>query len=348
MNGRERNEKKENRERAMPLSARFLSRTNYNVVVVVVLTALNCATAIVSVRGSDGSTENNDETRTIMNKIYEQQERAFATEEEKGDNWSGFVQSVLVMLSLEFGDRTFFIASLLASKYDPREVFIGAVLALWSMTAVSVLIGIEAAAVIPRAYVHYGSILLFLFYAFWMLWSAKDMVDKPSEELKEVEDELNSRDEENTKLVNNNSRAEKGSSSMSRDDDDNNNSKNSTKRGFMKCLFGGIWVQSFVMTFVAEWGDRSQIATIALAGDYKPLGIMVGVFLGHAIATGTACVGGKYLASKLSEKKMAIIGGSVFLIFAILTLVQDPDTELAKKVDWNQWRPKFLLFLDEE
>ena len=69
MNGRERNEKKENRERAMPFSVRFLSRTNYNVVVVV-LTALNCATAIVSVRGSDGSTENNDETRTIMNKIY--------------------------------------------------------------------------------------------------------------------------------------------------------------------------------------------------------------------------------------------------------------------------------------
>ena len=32
------------------------------------------------------------------------------------------------------------------------------------------------------------------------------------------------------------------------------------------------------LTFIAEWGDRSQIATVALAGDYEAYGIVSGCF----------------------------------------------------------------------
>ena len=94
----------------------------------------------------------------------ESQEQAFATENQRGDTFSGFIQSLFVMLSLEFGDRTFFIASCLSGKHDPKEVFFGALLALWLMTFVSVIIGMEAASLIPRKVVHYGSVCLFVFY----------------------------------------------------------------------------------------------------------------------------------------------------------------------------------------
>jgi putative Ca2+/H+ antiporter (TMEM165/GDT1 family) len=56
------------------------------------------------------------------------------------------------------------------------------------------------------------------------------------------------------------------------------------------------------MTFLAEWGDRSQIATIALAGSEDLLYVTIGGLLGHAVCTTVAVVGGRLLAARISVK----------------------------------------------
>ena len=82
-----------------------------------------------------------------------------------------------------------------------------------------------------------------------------------------------------------------------------------------------IMSQSFTLTFLAEWGDRSQIATIALASAKDPIGVTVGGIITDIHCTGLAVVGGRMLASKISEKTVACAGGVLFLIFAIHSLL---------------------------
>ncbi len=71
------------------------------------------------------------------------------------------------------------------------------------------------------------------------------------------------------------------------------------------------------MTFLAEWGDRSQIATIALASAKEPFGVTLGGIIGHMMCTGLAVVGGRLLSTKISEKAVATAGGALFVFFSI-------------------------------
>merc|ERR1712227_788758 len=85
-----------------------------------------------------------------------------------------------------------------------------------------------------------------------------------------------------------------------------------------------IFWQALTLTFIAEWGDRSQIATIALASAKDPLGVIVGGILGHCLCTGLACVGGKVIAGRIAERTVLIIGGILFLAFAVHAFLFGP------------------------
>jgi putative Ca2+/H+ antiporter (TMEM165/GDT1 family) len=84
----------------------------------------------------------------------------------------------------------------------------------------------------------------------------------------------------------------------------------------------GIILESFVLTFIAEWGDRTQIATIALAASNSALAVTAGAILGHTICTLIAVIGGKLIAGRISERKITAIGGLLFYVFAIATWVE--------------------------
>lgn len=63
-----------------------------------------------------------------------------------------------------------------------------------------------------------------------------------------------------------------------------------------------VLLQAASLTFLAEWGDRSQLATVVLATRENAVGVVVGGSLGHALCTGLAVIGGRMVAQKISVR----------------------------------------------
>ena len=91
--------------------------------------------------------------------------------------------------------------------------------------------------------------------------------------------------------------------------------------GWKETLVGlcgdAVVIESFAMSFFAEWGDRSQIATIGLAASNSIVGVTLGGILGHAMCTGLAVLCGRHLAKYVSERTLGITGGCLFLLFGV-------------------------------
>merc|ERR1711920_326541 len=82
-----------------------------------------------------------------------------------------------------------------------------------------------------------------------------------------------------------------------------------------------VFLEALMLTFLAEWGDRSQIATITLASHENPLGVIIGAATGHTICTSLAVFSGEWLGKRLSQRCVAFGGGMLFMVFALLNHV---------------------------
>ena len=103
----------------------------------------------------------------------------------------GFVESISVIMVSEIGDKTFFIAAIMAMTNNKLTVFLGAISALALMTVLSALLGWVVTSFIPRAYTYYTCTVIMFLFGLKMLWEAWNMKeDETSDIQQEVEEEL--------------------------------------------------------------------------------------------------------------------------------------------------------------
>ena len=212
---------------------------------------------------------------------------ASATAAESGSLTDGFLSAFLLIFFSEIGDKTFFIAVLLATQQSKSSVFLGTFGALAVMTVISVGIGQvfhvaeETTGALLQSDVpwdDYLAIALLLFFGIQTLLSA--------------EEETAEEEEEDAKIA---------------------------VAGMEFDGATALILSTFALVFAAEWGDKSFIATIALSAAASPAGVALGGAAGHGVATGIAVLVGDILGNVVSERMVKYTGGALFILFAIAT-----------------------------
>ena len=84
---------------------------------------------------------------------------------------------------------------------------------------------------------------------------------------------------------------------------------------------GGVFVTALVAFFLAEMGDKTQLATVALAARFEALAqVIVGTTFGMMIANIPAVWIGDRLAQKVPMKAVRILAAALFVLTGVITL----------------------------
>ncbi|KAL7112322.1 hypothetical protein ACP275_05G145000 [Erythranthe tilingii] len=213
---------------------------------------------------------------------------------------TGFASAFLLIFFSELGDKTFFIAALLAARNSAAVTFIGTFGALSVMTVISVVLGRTFHYVDGIFPLRFGNADLpiddLAAVCLLVYFGVSSLIEASSGDGLKAEEEQKE--------------AELAVSEVS-----------GSGAGTLSAAANTV-ISTFLLVFVAEWGDKSFFSTIALAAASSPLGVIAGALAGHGVATLLAVLGGSFLGTYLSEKTIAYIGGTLFLVFAAVTLVE--------------------------
>ena len=205
---------------------------------------------------------------------------------------AAFGSSLTAITLAELGDKTFFMALILAVRHRARWVFIGSFAALTAVTLISLALGYGLRKLLPQSLVPWLAAVLFLSFGIKLLIDAQGMAaNAATEEKEEAEQAINTA--ESSKAFN--------------------------------TAWAVIW-EAFVLVFIAELGDRTQFTTIFMATAPAQVfsfgGLLAGTLLGHALVTWLAVGAGKWIGQWVNERLLYRLSGGLFLVFGLAALSQ--------------------------
>jgi len=201
---------------------------------------------------------------------------------------AAFGSSLTAITLAELGDKTFFMALILAARHRPRWVFVGAFAALACVTLISLGLGYGLRELLPTALVPWLAAILFIAFGLKLLHDAQRLGDRAAEEEAEDAQEVVNAAENRHSVV--------------------------TAQQVIR--------EAFVLVFIAELGDRTQFTTIFLAAapGFAFAGLLVGALLGHALVTWLAVGAGRWIGSRIQERLLYRLSGVLFLLFGLVAL----------------------------
>jgi putative Ca2+/H+ antiporter (TMEM165/GDT1 family) len=206
------------------------------------------------------------------------------------EGWGALGASFTAITLAELGDKTFFMALILATRHRAREVFAGAFAALAVVTILSLGVGYGLRELLPARVVPWLAAALFLGFGLRLLWQARAMgADEAEDEARDAKEAVEAAERRQT---------------------------THTTLAVMR--------EAFVLVFLAELGDRTQLTTIVLATApaFTFAGLLAGSLAGHGFVTALAVGAGRWIGGRLSEKLLYQLSGGLFLLFGLVALKQ--------------------------
>jgi putative Ca2+/H+ antiporter (TMEM165/GDT1 family) len=193
---------------------------------------------------------------------------------------SGIIQAFWLIFLSEIGDKTFFVAAILASKSSKRIAYAGAMCAMSLMVIVAIAVGQAAQQLDGIAngvpWDSYLAVTAFMLFGIKML---KDAVEMPESGA--------AKDEAQAEVAN-------------------------------SCGLGAGFRNAFILVLAAAFGDRSFLSTMTLAASGNPVCVGVGSVAAQSLTTAFAVTGGSWVAARVSEKSIGYFAGTLFILFALM------------------------------
>jgi putative Ca2+/H+ antiporter (TMEM165/GDT1 family) len=86
---------------------------------------------------------------------------------------------------------------------------------------------------------------------------------------------------------------------------------------------GRVGLTAFVVIFIAEWGDITQVLLANLAARYRdPLSVFVGGAMGLVVVGGIGVLGGRTLPRVVPLAVVRRIAGVLYAVFAVISVIE--------------------------
>jgi len=199
-----------------------------------------------------------------------------------------FVESFYVVSVAELFDKTWFVAMILGLAYSVRSAFWASFVAQSIHTCIAASFGMGISTIIPVQTLHFMVSGIFglmtIFYANeW--YEADPFADSTLEDAKAAKKE-----KEDSEL----------------------------NHGLMDAAF----ISCFVIVFMAEWGDRTQVALIALTSSLPVIPVCAGGLCAKFLVTGSAVIMPCFLDKRrFSDTLMNGVTAVCFMGFTVLALL---------------------------
>jgi putative Ca2+/H+ antiporter (TMEM165/GDT1 family) len=218
-------------------------------------------------------------------------------------DWVGACfQSFCLVGSAELFDKTWFVALLMALKHPKGTVFTSCYLALVVHTIIAAIFGYGISKTMPIRTLHFSAAALYTVFA-CMYFRDWHHADPHSDIIAAGKEEAGEAIADYTE--------EQIYGSMEKG--------GSRKMGTSK--WTQVFSQCFTAMFIAEWGDRTQIAMVGQHASQPLIPVCLGSLMAFFLLTFTAVLAGMLLAGRsLSEKTVHLFSAISFLVFAALAV----------------------------